>query len=164
MSIYQKLAKVNVLFFDVDGVFTNSLMHASEDGDLTRLVHTRDGLAVKKAIAAGKTVGIITKGNSQGVYKRFEGLGVEHIHMNMKEKIKTYETLRARLAFNDDEVLYMGDDISDLEVMRQVGVAACPADACSEVLEEANYIAAANGGYGCAREIIEKVLRLSDQW
>jgi len=164
MSIFAKLEKITTLLFDVDGVFTDSAMLATEDGDLLRSVNTRDGLAIKKAIAGGFHVGIITKGNSQGVHDRFANLGVEHIYMNMDDKVQTYEELKAKLSITDEEVLYMGDDISDLGVLSLAGVSACPYDACHEVVTESEYISSIDGGSGCVRQVIEKVMRLHDKW
>lgn len=164
MSIFEKLAKVNVLLFDVDGVFTDSQMLVQESSGLLRSVNTRDGLAVKKALQAGLEVGIITKGNCQGVKQRFADLGVKHIFLNMPKKIATYNSLKATLNFEDDHALYMGDDLSDLEVMSAVGVSTCPSDACHEVLEASDYISSISGGHGCVRQVIEKVLRLKGQW
>jgi 3-deoxy-D-manno-octulosonate 8-phosphate phosphatase (KDO 8-P phosphatase) len=164
VNIYQKLNDVKVFLFDVDGVFTDSGMLATEEGQLLRTMHTRDGLAVKLALNNGYQVGIITKGNSQGVADRFRGLGVEHIYMFMADKMDSYNDLKAKLQFSDNQVLYMGDDLSDLNLLRTVGVSACPYDACPEVLEEANYISSLEGGYGCVRQIIEKVMRLHGTW
>ncbi len=164
MTIFDKLATVNVLLFDVDGVFTDSQMLVKETTGLLRSVNTRDGLAIKKAIQAGLEVGIITKGNCQGVKQRFANLGVKHIHMNMPRKLDTYQSLKATLGFSDEEALYMGDDLSDLEVMHSVGVSACPSDACHEVLTASSYISSLSGGHGCVRQVIEKVLRLKGQW
>lgn len=164
MSIFAKLEKVTTLLFDVDGVFTDSGMLALENSDLQRTVHTRDGYAVKRALKAGYNLGIITKGNSQGVYGRFKNLGVEHVHMNMPDKVDIYQSLKANLSLTNDEILYMGDDISDLGVLKLAGVSACPYDACHEVITESEYISSIDGGKGCVRQVIEKVMRLHGKW
>jgi len=164
MSIFAKLEKITTLLFDVDGVFTDSGILAKENADLLRTLHTRDGYAVKQAINAGYNVGIITKGNSQGVHGRFKNLGVKHIHMNMADKVDIYQSLKTTLSIIDEEVLYMGDDISDLGVLKLAGVSACPYDACHEVITEAEYISSIDGGYGCVRQVIEKVMRLHGKW
>ncbi len=164
MNIFDKLQQITTLLFDVDGVFTDSAMLATEDGNLLRSVNTRDGLAVKKALSAGYHVGIITKGNSQGVYDRFKTLGVKHVYMDMEDKVVTYQALKEQLSIQDENILYMGDDISDLGVLRLAGVSACPYDACHEVITESEYISSIDGGNGCVRQVIEKILRLHDQW
>jgi 3-deoxy-D-manno-octulosonate 8-phosphate phosphatase (KDO 8-P phosphatase) len=164
MALFEKLSHLTTFLFDIDGVFTASGMLATEDGELLRTVNTRDGLAVKKALNAGLNVGIITKGNSQGVYSRFKNLGVEHIYVNMADKVVTYQNLKAKLNFEDHQALYMGDDISDLGVLKLVGVPACPYDACHEVIEASEFISSLDGGYGAVRQILEKVLRLQGKW
>ncbi len=164
MTLFEKLSHLTTFLFDIDGVFTASGMLATEDGELLRTVNTRDGLAVKKALNAGLNVGIITKGNSQGVYSRFENLGVKHIYMNMDDKVVTYQDLKSTLKFEDHQALYMGDDISDIGVLELVGVPACPYDACHEVIEASEFISSLDGGYGAVRQVLEKVLRLQGKW
>ncbi len=163
-ALFDSLSKIKVLLFDVDGVFTNSQMQAVDGGGLERSVNTRDGMAVKRALQAGLQVGIITKGNSPGVLSRFSALGIQHVEMNMPKKLPVYEALKSKMGFEDQEALYMGDDLSDLEVLLQVGVSSCPSDAAHEVLNAAKYISSKGGGYGCVREVIEKILRLQGKW
>lgn len=162
--LFEKLEHLTTLLFDIDGVFTASGMLATEQGELHRTVNTRDGLAIKKALNAGYHVGIITKGNSQGVYDRFSNLGVQHIYMNMADKVTTYHELKTKVGFADQEALYMGDDISDIGVLNLVGVPACPYDACHEVIQAADYISSIDGGYGAVRQVVEKIMRLHGKW
>lgn len=164
MSLFKNLTNITTLLFDIDGVFTTSGMLATEHDELLRTVNTRDGLAVKMAIKAGYTVGIITKGNSQGIYQRFQNLGVQHIYMNMADKVEIYQEFKAKVGVTDEEVLYMGDDISDLGVLNLVGVPTCPYDACHEVITASHFISSIEGGKGAVRQVIEKVMRLHGKW
>lgn len=158
------LKNITTFIFDVDGVFTNSEVIVMENGDLVRTMNTRDGQAVKFAIQAGYHVAVITKGYSQGVRKRFEILGVPYIYDRLDEKTAAFNDLVQKLGLVKDEILFMGDDIPDLVLYDKVGVSACPADGTSDNLERAMYIAAKDGGKGCVREVIERVMRLQGKW
>jgi 3-deoxy-D-manno-octulosonate 8-phosphate phosphatase (KDO 8-P phosphatase) len=156
--------KITTLIFDVDGVFTNSEVIVMENGDFVRTMNTRDGQAVKYAIEAGYHLAIITKGFSSGVRKRFELLGVPHIYDRLQEKTAAFDDLMAKLGLQKEELLYMGDDIPDLPLYHKVGISVCPADGAVENLQQAMFITSKNGGQGCVREIIEKVMRQQGTW
>ncbi len=156
--------QITTLIFDVDGVFTNSEVIVMENGDLVRTMNTRDGQAVKFAIEAGYHLAIITKGFSSGVRKRFELLGVPHIYDRLQEKTAAFDDLIAKLQLQKEEILYMGDDIPDLPLYHKVGISVCPADGAVENLQQAKYITSKNGGQGCVREVIEKVMRQQGKW
>lgn len=156
--------KISTLVFDVDGVFTNSQVVVLDDGSLIRTMSTRDGQAVKIALDAGYNIAIITKGASEGVKKRFLVLGIVHIFDKVNDKVEVLDLLKELLDIRKEEILYLGDDIPDLPVYNQVGISVCPADGAHENLERAMYITAKNGGEGCVREIIEKVMRQQGKW
>ena len=164
MDIYQQLAQVKGIVFDVDGVFTNSQLLCTEDGQLLRSMNTRDGFAVKTALEAGLFVGIITGGNSGGVRHRLAKLGIEEIHDAIKDKLLVFKEMLTRQNLKADEVVYMGDDLPDYEVMQHAGIRACPHDAGPEIIALADYISSKNGGEGCVRDLIEKILRAKSQW
>jgi 3-deoxy-D-manno-octulosonate 8-phosphate phosphatase (KDO 8-P phosphatase) len=155
---------ITTFIFDVDGVFTNSDVIVMENGDFVRIMNTRDGQAVKLALQAGYHVAIITKGFSDGVRKRFEILGVPHIYDRLEEKSEAFFHLVEKLSLGKEEILFMGDDIPDLILYDKVGISACPADAASDNLSKAMYISSKDGGKGCVREVIEKVMRLQGKW
>lgn len=163
-SLYEKLASVNTFIFDVDGVLTNGCVLVTENGDLLRTMSTRDGQGIKTALAEGYLVAIITKGASEGVRKRFENLGITHIYDKVSNKRTPLIQLMDQLSLSRENVLYMGDDIPDVEVYDLVGVSCCPSDAASDNLSRADYISPIIGGHGCVREIIEKVMRLQGTW
>lgn len=155
---------INTFVFDVDGVLTDSTVLVTESGDLLRKMNVRDGQAIKYALDAGYTIAIITKGRSIGVKDRLKGLGIQHIYDALIHKREAFSDLRDKLKLRKEEMLYMGDDIPDLDLRDEVGVFTCPNDACPEVLSSAQYISPNNGGHACVREIIQRVLKIQGKW
>jgi 3-deoxy-D-manno-octulosonate 8-phosphate phosphatase (KDO 8-P phosphatase) len=155
---------ITTFVFDVDGVFTNSEVIVMENGDLVRTMNTRDGQAVKYALDNNYHVAIITKGFSNGVRRRFEILGIIHIYDKLTDKFGAYNDLKSILSINDDEILYMGDDIPDVLLIKAAAIGACPADATPEVKAVADFVSSRDGGYGCVREVIEKVMKIQGKW
>ena len=96
--------------------------------------------------------------------KRFKKLGITDIYLNSADKYQDYEDFRYKYGFEHENVLYMGDDIPDFEIMKKVGIPACPADAVDEIKAISKYISDKKGGDGCVRDIIEQVLRLHGKW
>ena len=164
MNIFQKFAKIDTLIFDVDGVFTNSNILITEDGDLLRSMSTQDGYAVKKAIKKGYNLAIITKGNSKGVVSRLEGLHVLDIYYGVDDKLVCFKEYCNKKNVKADTCLYMGDDISDAVVLNEVLLSTCPNDAVRDVIDICDYISPYKGGYGCVRDVIERVLRINNDW
>ena len=164
MNTLEPFKQIRTFIFDVDGVLTNSDLLVTEDGELLRTVNTRDGLAFKTAIKQGYNVFIITGGGSKGVIERFRNLGVKEIYSKVKDKKSKFLELLSDFSINANEVLYMGDDLVDYEVMQAVGLPVCPADAVPEIIKISKYISPLNGGNGCARDVIEKVLKLNNSW
>ncbi len=164
MNNLEQFRKIKTFIFDVDGVFTDSSVLVSENGDLLRKMNIRDGYAVRRAIEAGYRICIITGGNSEGVELRFRALGVLDIYTGISDKVSAYESYVKTYNIDPDEVLYMGDDLIDYLVMRLVALPACPADAANEVKEIAQFISPLKGGEGCVRDVIEKVMKLDGCW
>ncbi|MBO5314285.1 MAG: 3-deoxy-D-manno-octulosonate 8-phosphate phosphatase [Prevotella sp.] len=158
------LSKIRAVVFDVDGVLSASTISLHPDGEPMRTVNIKDGYAIQHACKMGLTVAIITGGNTHSVYKRYERLGVKDIYMRSAVKIRDYEDFLLRHGLTDDEVLYMGDDIPDYEIMCRAGCPCCPKDACHEIKEVSVYISSCQGGQGCARDVIEQVLRVQGKW
>jgi 3-deoxy-D-manno-octulosonate 8-phosphate phosphatase (KDO 8-P phosphatase) len=161
---FKAFLPITTFIFDVDGVFTNSEVIVMENGDMLRVMNTRDGQAVRYALDNGYKVCIITKGASLGVKKRFEYLGVVDIYDKLQHKSDAIEDYVLKNKLNKEEMVYMGDDIPDLDVFPHVGISACPYDAVPEVLNVCTYISSKIGGGGCVRELIEKVMRLQGKW
>ena len=164
MNFLEKFKEIDTFIFDVDGVMTNGNLLITEEGDLLRTMNVRDGYAIKRAIEEGYEVCVITGGHSEGVIKRLQGLGLTTIYTNVKDKKTCYEGFTQTNNLDHAGILYMGDDLPDYDVMRLVGLPCCPKDAAVEILELAQYISPCNGGHGCVRDVIEKVLRLHGRW
>jgi 3-deoxy-D-manno-octulosonate 8-phosphate phosphatase (KDO 8-P phosphatase) len=158
------LSKIKAIVFDIDGVLSAETITLSAEGEPLRTVNIKDGYAIQLAVKLGLRIAIMTGANTQAVRRRYEGLGVEDIYQGCAVKIKTYDEFLAKYGLNDDEVMYMGDDIPDLEIMRRVGCPVCPQDACMEVKEVSCYVSQLRGGYGCGRDVIEQTLRAQGKW
>jgi 3-deoxy-D-manno-octulosonate 8-phosphate phosphatase (KDO 8-P phosphatase) len=164
MNHLERFHRIKTFIFDVDGVLTNSELIVMENGDLLRKMSVRDGYAIKQAIRQGFQVIIITGGSSKGVISRLNNLGVEEVHAGISDKLSLFREIVERLEIDPERVLYMGDDLPDYEVMRLVGLPACPSDAAPEIRQLSQYISPVKGGEGCARDVIEKVLKLKKKW
>lgn len=160
----KKLENINTFIFDVDGVLTDGSLLVTEQGELLRKMNIKDGLGLKLAKDKGFNVVIISGGSSEGVKIRLNKLGVTEVHLNVKDKLSVFHTILDKLHISASDCIYMGDDLPDLEVMSKCGLKACPADAVWEVMEEADIICKTKGGEGCARELIEMVLKAQAKW
>jgi len=155
---------VKAFAFDVDGVLSNPEVYLHPTGEIMRSMNTKDGYALQYAVKRGYPIAIITGGNTPSVAQRFKGLGITDIYMASSHKMDDFKDFIFKYDLDPKEVLYMGDDLPDLEVMQQSGVRCCPADAVEEIKAIAHYISPYNGGKGCVRDIIEQVLRLHGRW
>jgi 3-deoxy-D-manno-octulosonate 8-phosphate phosphatase (KDO 8-P phosphatase) len=164
MSVLQIFKQIKALVFDVDGVLATEIMVILQDGEMARKMNSKDGYALQLAVKKGYKIAIISGGNSEGVRIRLERLGVQDVFLgvhNKKEKLLEYI---AQNQLNPEEVLYMGDDIPDYVVMNMVGLPCCPADAVQEIKQISKYISPFDGGRGCGRDVIEKVMKLNGHW
>lgn len=158
------LTKIKALIFDVDGVLSAETIVLSHTGEPLRTVNIKDGYAIQLAVKMGLQVAILTGGKTDAVRLRYESLGVQHVCMGCSVKVKAYEELLELLHISDEEVLYVGDDIPDYEVMRRCGCPCCPSDAASDIKDISFYVSSLAGGHGCGRDIIEQVLRAQGKW
>lgn len=165
-TINYDLKDIKALLFDVDGVLSANVIPMSTEGEPMRTVNIKDGYSIHLASKQGVLLGIITGGKTEAVRKRFLSLGIpaEDIYLGSSVKIHDYRDFRDRHGLRDEEILYVGDDIPDLEVMRTCGLPCCPKDAAAEVKAIARYISHAEGGYGCGRDIVEQVLKVKGLW
>ncbi|NCT09755.1 MAG: HAD-IIIA family hydrolase [Flavobacteriia bacterium] len=164
ISYKQLLPKITTFIFDVDGVLTNGMLTIMPDGELLRHMNVKDGYAMKKALNSGFRICIISGGTNEGVRKRLELLGIEDIYLGAHDKIKQYQELVAKYDLKPENVLYMGDDIPDIPVLKVVGMACAPNDAAPEIQQIALYISNKKGGEGCVRDVIEQTLRVQNKW
>lgn len=158
------LRKIRAVMFDVDGVLSRETITLSAEGEPLRTVNIKDGYAIQLACKMGLRVAIITGGNTRAVRLRYEGLGVEDVCMGCAVKLQVYDALKAKYGLSDDEIIYVGDDIPDYEVLKQAGCACCPKDACADVQHICTYVSHRNGGEGVGRDIIEQVLKAKGLW
>ncbi|MDE0536779.1 KdsC family phosphatase [Tenacibaculum sp. L6] len=163
-SYKEYLPQIDTFIFDVDGVLTNGIVTVFPDGQLVRQMNIKDGYALKAAVKAGFRVCIISGGKNEGVRTRLEDLGITDIYLGAHNKIKQFNELVEKYKLNPENVMYMGDDIPDYPVMKLVGMPACPNDAAREIQQISKYISDKTGGNGCARDIIEQVLRVQGKW
>ncbi len=160
----EKFKKVTHFVFDIDGVLTDGKLLVLPGGVMARTMNIKDGYALQLAIKKGYRVTIISGGNSEEVKERLNLLGVKEVYMQVSDKGLLLQSLMTKQNANATSFLFMGDDIPDLQCMKLVGLACCPADAIDEIKETASYISALKGGEGCAREVIEKVMKLRGDW
>ncbi len=160
----QKLTRIKTLLFDVDGVLTNGQVFLMENGEFVRNMNSKDGFALQLAVKKGYRVAIITGGNSQVVKKALHALGIADVFLSQHDKLQCYQDYINEHSLNEEEILYMGDDLPDYEVMQRVGIASCPNNSAHEIKEISIYISNRNGGEGCARDIIEQVMRSQGNW
>lgn len=160
----QQLKNINALIFDVDGVLTNGSLILSPDGELLRVMNVKDGFAIHQAVKKGIEIAIITGGQSMLVKKRFEDLGVKDIFIGVHDKLDVFNQYMKIKGLMPDEILYMGDDIPDIEVLKKVAIATCPSDSVEEVKAVVHYISPFKGGEGCVRDVIEQVMKVKNLW
>jgi 3-deoxy-D-manno-octulosonate 8-phosphate phosphatase (KDO 8-P phosphatase) len=164
MNILELFAPIKTFVFDVDGVLTDGSLMLTEDGHMLRSMNIKDGYAMQLAIKKGYKVLIISGGRSEAVRARLNRLGIVDVHIGIESKKELLHDLAISSQTSFESVLYMGDDIPDYAVMQLCGLPCCPADAVPEIKEVAKYISPVNGGKGCVRDVIEKVLKLNGDW
>ncbi|BEG98207.1 KdsC family phosphatase [Bacteroides sedimenti] len=163
-TINYDLKKIKALAFDVDGVLSSDMVPLHPSGEPMRCVNIKDGYALQLAVKHGLHIAIITGGRTNSVRLRFEGLGVKDLYMGSSIKINDYNKFKQKYNLADEEILFMGDDIPDLEILQTCGLPCCPADAVPEVKGASLYISHKNGGCGCGRDVVEQVLKAQGKW
>ena len=158
------LKKIKAVIFDVDGVLSRQTIVLSPDGEPLRTVNIEDGYAIQLAVKMGLRIAILTGGNTKAVKIRYSSLNVEDIYMGCVVKIASYKEFLEKYGYTDENIIYVGDDIPDYEIMKQCGCPCCPKDAASDIKAIANYVSDYNGGDGVGRDILEQVLRVQGKW
>ena len=159
--------QITTFVFDIDGVMTDGSVNVLETGEHYRTFHIRDGYALERAVQAGYRICVITGGKHEGVRKRLQNLKIHDVFMGSggNSKLQIYQDWLNQVQIPENNILYMGDDLPDYEVMiRSELFSTCPADACDEILSIANYISQKNGGKGAVRDVIEQVMRAKGEW
>ena len=164
MNLLELFRSVTTLVFDIDGVLTDGSLILLPGGVMARAMNSKDGYGLQLAVKKGYKVVVISGGNSPEVTDRLNKLGVAAVYMKVTDKLRILDDYLKNNHLSWKEVLYMGDDIPDLKVMKKARLACCPLDAVQEIKEISAYISPLNGGRGCGRDVIEKVLKLRGDW
>ena len=158
------LKKITTFVFDVDGVLTDGTVTVLPNEEPIRVFNAKDGYALQLAVKKGYNVAIITGGKSMAVKQRLESLGIKDIWIGASNKIDALEKLITMHNLKLENIAYMGDDIPDYDILSKVGLSTCPKDAAPEIRSISKYVAYKNGGNGCARDLIEQVLKIHGNW
>lgn len=164
MNLLEKFKPITTFVFDMDGVLTDGSLLICPGGEWVRQMHIRDGYALQLAVKKGYHVCIISGSWSEPVKDRLNKLGITDVFERVSNKVTCLESYLKEKGLQKSEVLYMGDDMPDLEVLKLAGLGTCPANAVQDIKELATYISPLTGGQGCVRDVIEKVLRLNNHW
>lgn len=154
-----RLKPIALFLLDVDGVMTDGGIYYTESGEEMKRFHTQDGYGLVKLQKAGVVVALLTGRYSRLVERRAKELGISEIYQNVEDKGMAYAAMKTRLRLTDRQIAYMGDDEPDLQVLRQVGFSAVPADAAEVVRREAHYVCKRKGGEGAVREVVDLILK-----
>jgi 3-deoxy-D-manno-octulosonate 8-phosphate phosphatase (KDO 8-P phosphatase) len=163
-ELKEKINKIKALILDVDGILTDGKVFYSSYGLELKAFDIRDGLAINLWSRLNRPIFIITAHNSKIVRKRAKDIGINYVYQGRYKKVDVYEKIKKKFKLNDEEVCYIGDDLLDLAVMKEVGFAVTVPNAVSEAKEQALYITEKNGGEGAVREVIELILKQQNKW
>lgn len=163
MSYKTKLNTIDTFIFDVDGVLTDGKVYFFEN-EIMRALNSKDGYALQYAAKMGYQIFIITGGYSEDLKKRLLELGIKEVHLRSGNKLNVYNGIKSKYQLNDEQVLYMGDDIPDIPVLKKAGVSCCPQDASIDVKSNVDYQSPYDGGKACVRDVIEQTLRVQNKW
>ena len=162
---YKKiLHQIRCFVFDVDGVMTDGSLLIQPDGTMYRTMNIKDGYAMQLAIKKGYQIFVISGSTPEGIKKRLERLGLTEIHIGIENKLEKLKELMTKYKIDFSNLLYMGDDMPDLEVLKKCALRTCPSDAVYQIKNECQYISTYAGGKGCVRDIIEQVMQLNGHW
>lgn len=164
MTYKLNLSKIKAFVFDVDGVFTDGSVYLLPGGQMARVMNVLDGYAVVKAVKNQYPIGVITGGNDEMVKHRIHYLGITDYYPKSHNKISDYNHFKEKYKLSDEEILVMGDDLPDSEMMKLGGIAACPINAVPEIKAVADYISPIEGGKGAVRDVIEQVMKCQGKW
>ena len=160
----EKLKNISTFVFDFDGVLSNGKIIVTSNGDQLRMTDVKDGYAMQYALRKGYRICIISGGYSESMRLRYQGFPQMDIFLNVPDKTKTFTEYLEKNNIQNEQVVYMGDDIPDYEVMQMAGLKTCPSNASIEIQETSHYISHCKGGEGCVRDIIEQTLRCQGRW
>ena len=164
MKNLDNIHRIKCFIFDYDGVISDGGVFMLPTGEGVRRSNVKDGYALHYAVKGGYIVSVISGGTGDNMRVRMKSLGVENVMLGVSYKLDKFEDFLIENDLQAEEVLYMGDDIPDYEVVKAAGIGACPADACYEIKSIADYISPFKGGNGAVRDVIEQVMKIQDKW
>ena len=162
-DILTKAAQIQLVIFDVDGVLTDGRLYLGNDGNELKAFHIRDGHGIKMLLESGVEIAIISGRHAASVERRLSDLGIRHAYLGVHDKLAAFHSLLARLGLTAEQVAYVGDDLIDLPVMTQVGLAIAVQDADPFVKQHAHWQTPSPGGRGAARDVCELLLEARGQ-
>lgn len=163
-SIERRASRIKLLLMDCDGVLTDGRLWLTEDGDEQKSFNTKDGLGLDLLHRAGLKSGVITGRSSKAVARRARELGVEFVRQGNPEKIEAFEDVLRQAGVDDDQVAFIGDDLTDIPLMQRSELSVAVADAVEETRSVAHYVTRAKGGRGAVREVVEIILKSQGRW
>ncbi len=163
-SYKEYLKHISTFIFDVDGVLTDGTIQINTQGEMYRTMNVKDGYALKTAVDNGFNVCVISGGSNEGVRVRLQNLGIKDIFLGAHHKTAILSDYLKTHKLTRENILYMGDDLPDYEVMQEVGLACCPQDAVQEIKAISKYVSHKKGGKGCVRDVVEQVLKVQGKW
>lgn len=164
MSYKEYLKHINTFIFDVDGVLTDGTIMVTTEGEMYRTMNIKDGYGLKDAVEKGYNVCIISGGNNEGVRVRLQNLGIKDVFLGAHNKTQILEGYLKEKGVDRKNILYMGDDLPDYEIMQEVGLPTCPQDAVPEIKSISKYVSHKKGGKGCVRDVLEQVMKVQGKW
>lgn len=163
-SINYDLKKIKGIVLDVDGVLSPSTIPMNENGEPIRMVNIKDGYVLQLAVKCGYKIAIITGAKNNSIILRYNALGILDVFIGASEKFSILQKWLDQNQLNKDEIIYIGDDIPDVNCMLYAGLPVAPNDACHDVKKIARYISHYDGGMGCVRDVLEQLLKANRQW
>ena len=164
LNFKQRLTKITTIMFDIDGVMTDGKVLVLESGEMVRNINSKDGYGINQAVVKGYRVAVISGGNNVAIKNALSRNGVTDVFIREHDKMARYEAYREMHNLKDENILFMGDDLPDYEIMKRAGVAACPNDAVADIKAISQYVSPYKGGEGCVRDVIEQVLKSQQKW
>jgi 3-deoxy-D-manno-octulosonate 8-phosphate phosphatase (KDO 8-P phosphatase) len=164
INLEERASQIKLLLMDCDGVLTDGRIWLFENGEEQKGFHTRDGLGLELWHRAGLKSGIISGRSSSAVERRAKGLGMSFIRQGCEDKRKAFAETLDQAEVTNAEVAFIGDDLNDIPLMTQAGLAIAVADAATEARERAHYVTKLAGGQGAVREVIELILKSQHRW
>lgn len=158
MNVKERAARVRLVVFDVDGVFTDGRLHYGPTGEELKVFHVHDGQGVKRLLRQGVAAAVISGRESAAVSRRMQDLGIAHVFQGDEDKLPLYERLLKQLGLVPEETACVGDDLPDLPLLERAGLAVAVANAQAQVRARAHYVTGAAGGMGAVREVCDLIL------